>query len=303
MAFIYNKLIAKFEENSIEYRLDEPMREHTTFRIGGNADVYVLPSTIEELIEVIKAVKKENFRFFVMGRGSNVIFADKGYDGVIVTTEKLKAISVEGNKIYCEAGVQLNVLSVAARDNNLAGLAFAYGIPGYVGGAVFMNAGAYGGEIADVLVKTTYYDTEKDVVAVCEGAEHKFGYRESVYREHPERIILSAEFELKNGNSAEIKAEMDDYMERRRSKQPLEYPSAGSVFKRCPNHFTGKLIEDSGLKGKTIGGAQVSEKHAGFIINIGGATADNVLELIEFIKCVIRTNYDLELVCEMIYID
>lgn len=303
MSFDYNKLIAEFEDNKIEYRINEPMCEHTTFRIGGNADVYVLPSSVEELLKAVRLIKNEKIRFFVMGRGSNVIFADKGYKGVILTTEKLKAITVNENRIYCEAGVQLNALSVAARDNNLSGLAFAYGIPGFVGGAVYMNAGAYGGEIADVLVKTTYYDTENDTVAVCEGDAHKFGYRESVYREHPERIILSAEFELKDGNFADIKAEMDDYMDRRRSKQPLEYPSAGSVFKRCPNHFTGKLIEDSGLKGKTIGGAQVSEKHAGFIINVGGATADNVLELIDHIKSVVRADYDLELVCEMIYVE
>ena len=302
MSFDYSKLTNQLDLNKIEYRLAEPMRDHTTFRIGGSAAVYAIPATGEELIATVKLAKVEDAQFFILGRGSNIIFADAGYDGVVISTEKLKSIKVDGNKIWCEAGVSLNTLSALAKDESLAGLSFAYGIPGYVGGAVFMNAGAYGGEISNVLVKSTYYDTAKDEIGTCVGNEHHFGYRESVYREHPERIILSAEFELSPGNKDEIKAEMDDFMERRRSKQPLEFPSAGSVFKRCEGHFTGKLIEESGLKGTTVGGAQVSVKHAGFIINVGGATANDVLQLIDIIKDTIRKNYGLELVCEMIYV-
>ncbi len=299
---MYTNVLNKYESNNIPFELNVPMSEHTTFRIGGNADVFARPDSIEKFTKALSIAKEEDVRFFVLGRGSNLLFSDEGFRGVIISTENLKNITVKDNTIVCDCGVTLTLLSQKARDASLAGLSFAYGIPGFVGGAVYMNAGAYGGQISDVLVKSTYYDIESGETGVFVGDEHKFGYRESVYKEDQNKIILSAEFELKNGDASVIRSEMEDYMDRRRSKQPLEFPSAGSVFKRPEGYFAGQLIEESGLKGKTIGGAMVSEKHAGFIVNAGGATAADVLNLVELIKNEVRSRYSVELVCEIIYI-
>ena len=299
---MYTNVLNKYELNNIPFDLNIPMSEHTTFRIGGNADVFARPDSVEKLVAALNIAKEENVRFFVLGRGSNLLFADEGFRGIIISTENLKKITVDGNVITCECGVTLTTLAQKARDASLAGLSFAYGIPGFVGGAVYMNAGAYGGQISDVLVRSTYYDVVSGEIGVLSGDEHKFGYRESAYKEDTNKIILSAEFELASGDSAVIRSEMDDYMERRRSKQPLEYPSAGSVFKRPVGYFAGLLIEESGLKGKKVGGAMVSEKHAGFIVNAGGATAADVLGLVKLIQDTVKERYAVDLVCEIIYI-
>lgn len=296
-------LLELYDKYGIQYKINEPMSDHTTFRIGGCADVYATPESEELLIRAVQIAREENVRYYVMGRGSNLLFSDDGYRGVVISTLELRNISVCGNTVICGCGASLNSIAVAARDASLEGLAFAYGIPGLVGGAVFMNAGAYGGQISDVLVKSTYFDPATGNIGTFTGAEHKFGYRESVYKENPRLVILCAEFKLENGDRHKITADMEDYMGRRRSKQPLEYPSAGSVFKRPVGHFAGRLIEESGLKGKKIGGATVSEKHAGFIVNAGGATAKDVLELIDFIKSEVRKNYSVELTCEVIFVE
>ena len=299
---MYTNVLNKYELNNIPFELNVPMCEHTTFRIGGNADIFVRPDSVEKLIVALNIAKEENIRFFVLGRGSNLLFSDEGFRGVIISTENLKKITVEGNSIKCECGVTLTNLALKARDASLAGLSFAYGIPGFVGGAVYMNAGAYGGQISDVLVRSTYYDMVSGEVGVFSGDEHNFGYRESAYKEDINKIILSAEFELVSGDASVIRSEMEEYMERRRSKQPLEYPSAGSVFKRPVGYFAGQLIEESGFKGKKVGGAMVSEKHAGFIVNAGGATANDVLSLVKLIQDAVKERYSVDLVCEIIYI-
>lgn len=300
---MYTEVLNKYKLNNIPFELNVPMSEHTTFRIGGAADVYARPNDVDSFILALKYAKEENIRFMVLGRGSNLLFSDEGFRGVIISTENLKSISIEGTSIFCECGVTLTTLAQKARDASLAGLSFAYGIPGFVGGAVYMNAGAYGGQVSDVLIKSTYYDVDKDEVGCIYGADHNFNYRDSIYKKNNNLIILSAEFELKKGDSAIIRSEMEDFMERRRTKQPLEYPSAGSVFKRPEGYFVGQIVEESGLKGKTIGGAKVSEKHAGFIVNAGGATAKDVIDLVDYIKDVIRSRYSVELVCEIIYVD
>lgn len=300
---MYTEVLNKYKLNNIPFELNIPMSEHTTFRIGGLADVYARPDSVDSFILALKIAKEENIRFFVLGRGSNLLFADEGFRGIIISTENLKSIKIDGSRIVCECGVSLTSLAQKARDAALSGLSFAYGIPGFVGGAVYMNAGAYGGQISDVLVRSTYYDVEKDKIGHICGNEHDFSYRNSVYKKNNNMIILSAEFELQNGDSSVIRAEMEDYMERRRSKQPLEFPSAGSVFKRPEGYFVGQIVEESGLKGKTIGGAKVSEKHAGFIVNAGGATSKDVMDLVNHIKDVIRSRYSVELVCEIIYVD
>ena len=300
---MYAEVLNKYKLNNIPFELNVPMSEHTTFRIGGPADVYARPADIESFILAVKIAKEENIRYFVLGRGSNLIFSDNGFKGIIISTENLKKISIDGTRIICECGVTLTTLAQKARDCSLAGLSFAYGIPGFVGGAVYMNAGAYGGQISDVLVKSTYYDVTSDEICSISSIEHEFGYRDSIYKKNPNKIILSAEFQLNIGDSAVIRNEMEDFMDRRRTKQPLEYPSAGSVFKRPEGYFVGQIVEESGLKGMTIGGAKVSEKHTGFIVNAGGATANDVIELIEYIKEKIRSRYSVELVCEIIYVE
>ena len=280
---------------------DEPMSRHTSFKVGGSADLYLVPEDRDALIELCSIIRETGVKAFFLGNGSNVIFADEGYRGAVVSLSALSSVEISGNEIIAEAGATIASLTKTARDHSLAGLEFAYGIPGSVGGAVTMNAGAYGGEICQVLKASTYLNTEDLTVHTIYTDDHHFGYRDSVYRHH-KYVILSAVFELAEGNRDEISALMNDYMQRRVSKQPLEYPSAGSIFKRYPGRFTGQMIEEAGLKGYTIGGAQVSEKHAGFIVNRGGATTQNIIDLIEYIKKVILEKFGCELECEVIVV-
>ncbi len=292
----YNK-----DENKIDIRRNEPMSRHTTFRIGGSAALYLIPQNISALIDLCGMIRETGARYYILGNGSNLLFDDNGFDGAVISMSALTGIRTERNRILAEAGAQLMNVCKRSRDLGLAGLEFAYGIPGSVGGAVYMNAGAYGGETAHVLIESTYLDPSDLTLHTIPLSEHKYGYRESIYK-HNNYIILSAAFELREGSTEEIGAMMNDYMNRRITKQPLDYPSAGSVFKRYPGRFTGQMIEEAGLKGFAIGGAQVSEKHAGFIINRGNATASDVLALIEHIKTVILDQFGCALECEMIYV-
>lgn len=288
-------------EKKIEIRQNEPMSRHTTFRIGGFAALYLIPQNIPALRTLCTMIRETDVRYYILGNGSNVLFDDDGFEGVVVSMSAISNISRNGDTITAEAGAQLMNVCKQARDAGLAGMEFAYGIPGSVGGAVYMNAGAYGGEIAQILRNSEYLDPETLTIHKIPLSDHAYGYRESIYK-HNNAIILSASFHLIPGNSEEIGAQMNDYMNRRITKQPLDYPSAGSVFKRYPGHFTGQMIEEAGLKGYTIGGAQISEKHAGFIINRGNATAKDVLDLIEYVKKVILDQFGCALECEMIYV-
>jgi len=277
------------------------MCRHTTFRIGGPAALFLTPDSADSMTSLCAMLKETGAKHFFLGNGSNLLFDDGGFDGAVISLAGLNSVSVDGNAIRAEAGASVASVCKAAREASLTGLEFAFGIPGTVGGAVYMNAGAYGGETAFVLTESTYLDLDTLTVHTIPLSEHDFGYRESVYK-HTSRLILSAEFTLQPGVREEVAALMADYMNRRVTKQPLEYPSAGSVFKRYPGRYTGQMIDESGLKGYTIGGAQVSEKHAGFIINKGGATAKDVLDLIAHIKKVILDNYGCELECEVIHV-
>ena len=288
-------------DDQIETEINSPMSRHTTFRIGGPAALYLTPNSVDALLALIRQIRMTGVKFFLLGNGSNVLFPDEGYDGAVVSLGALRKISVNGREITAEAGALLIHVCRQASDAGLSGLEFAYGIPGSVGGAVFMNAGAYDGEISFVLRESTYLDLDTLTVHTITQPEHAYGYRDSVYR-HTNRLILSATFSLADGDREAITAKMNDFMSRRVAKQPLEYPSAGSVFKRCAGHYTGQMIEEAGLKGYTIGGAQVSEKHAGFIINVGGATAEDVTALIEHIRRVILEKFGCELECEVIRI-
>ena len=283
----------------VEWEQNCPLSKHSSFRIGGAADVALFPKSSDELCKTLSLLREEEMPVLVIGNGSNVVFSDAGYRGVVVFTGKCRNIKIENNLVFADAGVLLSTLSSAVRDESLSGLEFAFGIPGTLGGAVYMNAGAYGGSMSDVCIGSQYYDLKTGVIGESIGDAQCFDYRKSVYQEHPERIILSATLQLKKGNRKTISEEMRTYWDKRRTTQPLELPNVGSTFKRPEGHFAGKLIEDCGLKGLTVGGAQVSQKHAGFIVNIGGATCEDVKRLIEKIQTTVLQQTGVELECEI----
>jgi len=278
--------------------IDAPMKKHISFKVGGPADILVTPDNSEKLIQVIDICRRYSIPFITIGNGTNLIVRDKGIRGVVIKLfDRFNGYSVLEETIIADAGVLLSTLANIALKNNLSGLEFGAGIPGTLGGAVAMNAGAYGGEIKDVVFRTHYIDKENEV-KVLEGEEHQFGYRTS-YIQKESGIVIKAELKLKNGIREEIESRMDDFNKRRKEKQPLEMPSAGSVFKRPVGHYTGKLIEDCGLKGFRIGGAEVSEKHCGFIVNSGNATAVDVVSLIRHIQSEVLNKYGVELQTEV----
>ncbi len=263
-------------------KFDEPMKNHTTFRVGGMADMLAEPRSEKELCELLCSAKAENIPVTIIGNGSNLLVTDKGIRGLVIKIAKeFSAITIDGDTIICQSGALLSKISSTAYENSLTGLEFASGIPGTVGGAVYMNAGAYGGEIKDVLLSCEYIKDGELRKITAE--EAKLSYRHSVFSENG-GIITKVTLKLKKGNKDEILAKMQDFKNRRVTKQPLEFASAGSTFKRPEGHFAGALIEGAGLKGLSVGGAEVSEKHAGFIINKGGATASDILELIRLVQ-------------------
>jgi len=286
------------ERQKIEYRINEPLSEHTSFRIGGLAALFAEPDTSEKAALLLGFCTRNGIKHTIFGRGSNILVSDEGYDGVVIRIgEKMGALTVEGNVITAQAGGSLAGLCRFAQANRLSGLEFAFGIPGSVGGGVYMNAGAYGGELKDVVTEVGYRGFDGEVKTL-EKDELEFSYRHSFFT-GKDLLILWAKFELIPGDGEEISAKMAEIARCRNDKQPLNYPSAGSVFMRPPGFYTGALIEQAGLKGKQIGGAQVSEKHAGFIINTGGATAKDVKELIALIQDEIKRRNGVDLVCEI----
>ncbi len=263
----------------MRYSENEPMREHTTFKVGGNARIIVYPESIAQVAETVKYCKKRGIRLIAIGNGSNLLVSDEGINACVMCfSNGFSDIKLIGDGIiYAQSGAPLVKLCRFALDNALTGLEFAYGIPGSCGGAAFMNAGAYGGEMKDVLFRCDHIDENGNEGSLENGAL-ELSYRHSAYYSN-DCIITGLYLKLNKGDKAEIKEKMNDLLARRKAKQPLEYPSAGSTFKRPPGHFAGALIEECGLKGKTVGGAQISEKHAGFVINKGGATCGDILEL------------------------
>ena len=263
---------------------DVPMSKYTTFRIGGNASVMLTPTTDEQLASIIKKCKEDNIKPFIIGNGSNMLISDKGLDTVVINMCRPdpKIELVNGDTVVCDAGATMSKVCNFALENGLTGLEFAFGIPGSAGGAAYMNAGAYGGEMKDVLVECRHIDSDGNFGSL-KGEELGLAYRTSAY-EHNGYIITTLVMKLTKGNKDEIRAKMQELLQRRKDKQPLEYPSAGSTFKRPEGYFAGALIEECGLKGYSVGGAQVSEKHAGFVINKGDASAKDVLDLIKYIQ-------------------
>ncbi len=261
----------------------EEMKKHTTFKIGGPADIFVDAESTDEVLSAIKLSKKASLPYMIIGNGSNLLVSDKGIEGVVICIgNRMNKITVKDNIMEVYSGALLSVVSNTAQKNSLTGLEFAAGIPGTLGGGIYMNAGAYDGELKNVVRSVTYIDDEGNLKKANKD-ELQFSYRHSMFSDK-RYAIISAELELEFGKPDEIKAKMIELNKRRCEKQPLEYPSAGSTFKRPEGHFAGKLIQDSGLMGYSIGGAKVSEKHAGFVINTGDATAQDVLDLIKHIQ-------------------
>lgn len=274
------------------------MSRHTTFRIGGPADFYLCPHSTNEVQEIVEICKEEKLPYFVLGNGSNLLVSDRGYRGVVIQLWKnFSDITVKDCCIQAKAGALLSKVAAEALEAGLTGMEFASGIPGTIGGAAFMNAGAYGGEMKDIIKSVKVLDTQGEV-RVLPKEELKMGYRTSIVKEKG-YTVLSVELELTRGNQEEIRNTMEDLKERRTSKQPLEMPSAGSTFKRPEGYFAGKLIMDSGLRGFSVGGAQVSEKHCGFVVNKGGATAMDVLNLIREVQRRVKEQFGVDLETEV----
>lgn len=275
---LYRKLTAVLSEERV--RLSEPMKKHTTFRIGGEADYFVMPRTKEEVKQTVAVCREEQAPYSIVGNGSNLLVSDAGYRGVVIQIFKeMSRAEAEGTRIRAQAGASLAKIAGIALEAGLCGFEFAAGIPGTLGGACVMNAGAYGGEMKDVLVNVTVLDEEGRIITIDK--EHlELGYRTSVIAKKG-YVVLEAELELQEGNREEIRALMDELKDKRTSKQPLEYPSAGSTFKRPEGYFAGKLIQDAGLRGFRVGDAMVSEKHCGFVINAGEASAAEVDSLMK----------------------
>ena len=288
-----NSAVRNILENILTENLifeNEPMSKHTTFRAGGNATFYVTPENEEQIVALANELKGIPHMF--MGNGSNLLFTDRGYDGVVIEIgSKFSKITVEDNCIIAESGALLSKVANVALEHGLGGMEFAAGIPGSIGGAVAMNAGAYGGEMKDIVTLSTCVG-ESGIVLEIE--DHEFSYRHSIFSDKP-LVVLKTVLKLQPKNKEEIKAEMVELNKRRKDKQPLEYPSAGSTFKRPEGYFAGKLVEDAGLKGYRIGGAMVSEKHAGFVINYDNATATDILNLMDHIKREVYMQFGVEL--------
>lgn len=292
------KKIFSDNENIGKVLLDEPMKNHTSFKIGGPTDIMVIPGSEKELIEGIKICKDNNINYYIMGNGSNLLASDKGIEGVVIKiSEEFGDIVVNDTIIKAESGALLTVVSKKALKNSLTGLEFASGIPGSIGGAITMNAGAYGGEMKDIVTKVRCLDSDGNVVEYS-NEEMEFRYRKSRVEDEG-LIVLSVEMELEKGDYKAIEEKMRELTEKRTSKQPLHLPSAGSTFKRPEGYFAGKLIDDSGLRGIRYGGAQVSEKHCGFIVNIDNATSEDVRTLIKTVQKIVKDNYGVELETEL----
>ena len=281
-------LLAEFGEKKVKWKV--PLKEHLSFRVGGDCKAMIFPETVEEIKGAIALCNQEKVKYFILGKGTNLIASDEGYDGVVIKLSGgFEKLVIQGNLFTAQAGASLSALAKKALENGLTGLEFAAGIPGTLGGAVMMNAGAYDGEIKDVISEVTFLD-EYGEIRTYTKEQCDFSYRNSVFQEQ-QGIILSAQLILKEGNAESIREKMEDFARRRSAKQPLTYPSAGSTFKRPEGYFAGKLIQDAGLMGLTVGGAMISDLHAGFIINKGNATAKDILDLIELVRHTVNDKF------------
>ncbi len=288
----YNQLINCIDRERV--LVDEPMKKHTTFRVGGNADYFVMPQNPEEVKNIVALCKEAQMPYYILGNGSNLLVGDKGYRGVIIQIYKeMNCIQIDGDKVKAQAGALLSRVGTMALEAELSGFEFAAGIPGTVGGAVVMNAGAYGGEMKDIIVSATVLTQDGDIITINK-EDLELGYRTSVIAKKG-YVVLEAEYQLQKGDKEAIRTRMDELKVQRVTKQPLEYPSAGSTFKRPEGYFAGKLIQDAGLRGFQVGGAQVSEKHCGFVINKDQATAADIQELMRQVSDKVMQEFGVKL--------
>ena len=288
----YNQLINCIDKERV--LLDEPMKQHTTFRVGGNADYFVMPQSPEEVKNIVALCKEADMPYYILGNGSNLLVGDKGYRGVIIQIYKeMNHIRIDGDKVIAQAGALLSRVGTATLEAELTGFEFAAGIPGTVGGAVVMNAGAYGGEMKDIIASATVLTQDGDIITINK-EDLELGYRTSVIAKKG-YVVLEAEYQLQKGDKEAIRARMDELKVQRVTKQPLEYPSAGSTFKRPEGYFAGKLIQDAGLRGFQVGGAEVSEKHCGFVINKDQATAADIQELMRQVSDKVMQEFGVKL--------
>lgn len=293
---MYNALIFALQKNNITFKTKEPMKLHSSFRIGGEADIFIIPDSAKQCSNAISYCTQFDVPYIVIGKGSNILVSDNGYTGAIICVSgKMSQIQlIDNDRIYCQAGASLANICNFALEYSLSGLEFAYGIPGNVGGAISMNAGAYGGEMKDITIECEYID---HLGKLCKISKEQldFSYRHSFFSNKP-YCIISAVLQLKKGDKQQIRDTMNELLSRRKEKQPLEFPSAGSTFKRPEGSYASLLVDQCGLKGFQIGDAQVSEKHAGFVVNLGNATCKDVLKLIEYVKKTVyeKTGFVLE---------
>ena len=280
-------------------RYDEPLKNHTTFKIGGNCIALIEPREVSDIVETIKICRENSIKFFVIGNGSNLLVPDEGYNGVIIKLKgEFSTIQVEGEYLIINSGAKLSEVYTVAYENSLTGFEFASGIPGTIGGAIYMNAGAYGGEMKDIVESVQVLDLDNFELRELKNEELEFSYRKSIIQ-RKNYIVTTIKLKLQKGNKEEINAVYEDLRERRNSKQPLNFGSAGSTFKRPEGHFASKLIEDAGLKGYHINDAWVSEKHSGFVVNKGNASYKEVMELIEYVQKVVFEKFEVKLETEV----
>ena len=294
----YKGLEEILSQDSIKY--NEPMKKHTTMRVGGPCDCMVEPSSIEEIQKILEYARKNNIKYYVIGNGSNLLVKDEGVHALIIKiANKFSEVEVNGEHIKAYSGCSVPKLSQIAKENSLSGLEFACGIPGSVGGGIRMNAGAYGSEMVNVVEKVGFLDENGNLKEI-DGKDAHFTYRHSMFVDNPQYVVVYAIYKLVKGNKEEISKIMEENMNSRKQKQPIEYPNFGSVFKRPEGYFVGKLVDECGLKGYKIGGAQVSTKHSGFIVNIEDATCKDVLDLIEYVKKKVYEKFNVKLQEEVV---
>ena len=290
-----------FTENEISYLENESLKKHNTFKVGGEARYIAFPNDEKQVITILKHLEKEKIKYYFLGRGSNVIFRDEGFDGVIIKSSNLKGIDFIGdNTVYVQSGVSLNNICKVLQDNSLAGIEFCYGIPGNIGGSIYMNAGAYGGEICQAVESVKYIDENFEIKTINVN-DCKFSYRDSIFQKR-KWFILGCTLKLHSENKEKIQCFMDEIMQKRLDKQPLDMPSAGSSFKRPVGYFAAALIEESGLKGYSIGGAQISNKHSGFIVNTGNATCKDIEDLANYTEKTVLEKTGIAIEKEMIIV-
>lgn len=283
-------------------KYNEPMKKYTTMKVGGPCDAIICPSSIEEIKDIVKYCKKSNLKYYVIGNGSNLLVRDEGIHALVIKIgHHFSDVKVNGEYITAYAGVTMPLIAQIAKKESLSGFEFACGIPGTIGGGTKMNAGAYGSQISDIVTEITYLDDDFNISTI-QNKNCDFGYRHSIFTKKDSFVILSATFKLKRGSAEEISKKMQENSKARKEKQPLDYPNFGSVFKRPQGYFVGKLVSDSGLRGYTIGGAQVSTKHTGFIVNVGNATCKDVTNLIEYVQKVVFEKFNVKLETEVVII-